>query len=87
MARKVILKHKPLYMAINEYGHRFTNLTSPRSGLLKALCVKHCRPIYLDVIEGDEEVTCMVGYYAGGCNWAIYEINPWMKEVSRRKRR
>lgn len=86
MPKPVVAKPiKPVYTAINEYGVKIGGLNNPRSDLLKHLGIKSCRPIYIDIKEAEGEVTFITGYYAGGCNWQIYQITPWLKEVSRRE--
>lgn len=65
------------YMAIDQYGQTYHDLTHPRKDLCERLYNKHYSKIYIDDSKGNAQ---HVGYEIGGHWCTVYQVLPFKGE-------
>ena len=65
---------KEMFMAVNQYGHTYHALHTPRKELLARLNRKHAERMYVDAPNGKIE---HVGYVIAGEWLRVYQVQPW----------
>ena len=60
------------YMATDQYGNTYHNLTHPRKDLIERIGINHADKMYSDTKEG----SIQVGYVIGSHWCTVYEVIP-----------